>query len=129
MPSLEALDPTAIKAIAAATDTVYRFREYLPGRVLLAMVWHFRNDVREQMRAPRESYPGQPVPHELRELEAYEFDTLAAAVAVMLEDRFTAAMEDPELPVRLAAFDVKLKAEQGERGDAAKAAELEVPVS
>lgn len=128
MPSLETLDPRAIKVIAAVTETVYGFREYLPGRVLLAMVWHFRNDVREQMRAPRESYPGQPTPLELRALEAHQLDALADAMAVMIEDRFTAVMEDPDLPKRLIAFDVKLKAEQGERGDA-KSAELQVPVS
>jgi hypothetical protein len=128
MPSLETLDPRAIKVIAAATDTVYGFREYLPGRVLLAMVWHFRNDLREQMRAARESCPGQPVPQELRGLEAHEFDALAGAVAVMIEGRFTAVMDDPDLPKRLVAFDVKLEAEQGERGDA-KSAELQVPVS
>jgi hypothetical protein len=127
MPSLETLDPRAIKVIAAATETVYGFREYLPGRVLLAMVWSFRNDVRSQARAPRESYPGQPVPLELRTLDAYEFDALADAVAVMLEDRFTAVMEDPELPARLNTFDVKLKAERGERDAAAETAELEVP--
>lgn len=68
------------------------------------MVWHFRNDLREQGRAPRESYPGQPSPQKLRALEVHQLDALAGAVAVMLEDRFTAVIEDPELGTRLDAL-------------------------
>jgi hypothetical protein len=117
MPSLEDLGPKTLAEIAEATETVYQRRAYLPGRVLLAMVWHFRNDVRAQRRYGRESYPGQPEPLPLARLITDELDALLAAVGVMTDSKFTPYMEDPELPTRLSEFGVKLKAELAERAE------------
>jgi len=41
-------------------------------------------------------------------LTSVELDTVAGAVMILLQDRFTAIMGDPELPRQLAGFNDKL---------------------
>jgi hypothetical protein len=99
MPSLTELPTDALQVARDAADTLVRFREFLPpGGMLVMLTGRLRDDVREALEM-------EPLPRAYRsrerrsldELTSVELDTVAGAVSILLQDRFTSCMDDPAL--------------------------------
>jgi hypothetical protein len=121
MGSLTELPEDELKEALDALDTLMKFKRCLPrpvpGRGLLVMlVSRFRDDVREALGMEPERYSGRGEEIDsLDELTSAELDSLAGAVATLLEERFANLMDDPELPRKLREFDSGLAAQKQER--------------
>jgi hypothetical protein len=102
----------------AAADVVASetFRPYLPGRLLPMLAARFRDDTAEALHIDLPPLPRRPLvrPATLDELTSAEFTTLQKAVETLVT-RFTACMDDPELPRLLATLREELISEKAER--------------
>ncbi len=108
----------ALREAHDAADTLVsdRYRSYLPGRLLPLLVEKFRDDVAEALGMRLPPLPQRPSvrPVKLDDLTSGELDTLSGAVLTLVT-RFTACMEDPELPKLLRDFRDALIIEKAER--------------
>jgi hypothetical protein len=119
---LEKLDTDALKVALDAADTLMKFKAFLPRSGLLVMLTsRFRDDVREALRMEPERYAtttntgrGHTF-KSLDDLTSTELDNIAGAAGTLLEDRFTAVMDDPELPKLLREFQRDLNTQKTER--------------
>jgi hypothetical protein len=99
MRSLAELPADVLQVARDAADTLVRFREFLPpGGMLVMLVGRLRDDVREalEMEPLPRAYRGRER-RSLDELTSVELDTVAGAVSILLQDRFTSRMDDPAL--------------------------------
>lgn len=101
---------------AAEVLTSERFRPYLPGFLLPALVARFRDDTAAALGLELPLLPRRrPVRFaRLDDLTSAELGTLLDAVDALVE-RFTAYMDDPELPRLLVSLRVRLAAERAGR--------------
>lgn len=101
---------------AADTLASERFRSYLPGRLLSVLVARFRDDTAEALGMELPPLPQRPPvrPAKLSELTSSELGTFWGAVDALVE-RFTALMDDPELPRQLTALREELVTEEADR--------------
>ena len=92
------------------------FRPYLPGRLLPVLVARFRDDAAEALGLELPPLPRRPPVRAARldELTSGEFAALRGAVDALVE-RFTACMDDPELPRLLVSLREDLVAERADR--------------
>jgi hypothetical protein len=108
----------------AAADVVASetFRPYLPGRLLPMLVARFRDDTAEALHIGLPPLPRRPPvrPARLDELTSAEFTALCDAVETLVT-RFTACMDDPELPRLLATLREELIIEKADRAGIAEA--------
>jgi hypothetical protein len=116
---LKDLDTDALKVALQAADTLVSLKQFMPRGGLLAMlVSRFRDDTREALELDPESYPGRgKVFRSLDELTSAELDSAWGAVMILLQDRFTKRMDDPELPKLLRDFQGKLSEQKKERAE------------
>lgn len=114
---LERLPEDARKVALQAADTLMQRKSFLPrGGLLLMLVSRFRDDTREALGMEPERYPGRgKVFLSPDELTSTELDTLAGAVAILLQPRFMAVMDDPELPKLLREYQGRLNDQKAER--------------
>jgi hypothetical protein len=114
---LQRLPEDARKSALDATEALMYHKQFLPrGGLLLMLVSRFRDDTREALQMEPERYPGRgSVFRSLDDLTSAELDKIAGAVAVLLQERFTRVMDDPELPRQLADFRDQLEAQKTER--------------
>lgn len=114
---LENLPEDARKVALQATEALMRHKQFLPrGGLLLMLVSRFRDDTREALALEPERYPGHGgVFRSLDDLTSTELGKLAVAVAVLLQPRFAALMDDPELPRLLGDFRAELDMQKAER--------------
>jgi hypothetical protein len=107
-----------IRDAHAAADVVASetFRSYLPGRLLPVLVAKFRDDAAESLGIQLPPLPQRPParPAKIGDLTSSELDALRGAVDVLVE-RFTACMDDPELPRLLAGLREELVSEKADR--------------
>jgi hypothetical protein len=101
---------------AAGVLASEKFRPYLPGRLLALLVAKFRDDAAEALGMKLPPLPKRPptLPSTLGELTSSEFTALSGAVGTLVE-RFTACMDDPELPRLLRKLRDALLIEEAER--------------
>jgi hypothetical protein len=102
---------------AAGVVASERFRPYLPGRLLPVLVARYRDDLAEALgvELPPLLLRRPPVrAARLDELTSGEFGAFWGAVDVLV-GRFTACMDDPELPRLLVGLREDLVAERAER--------------
>ena len=94
-----------------------KFRSYLPGRMLPMLLGRFRDDMAEAMGMELPPLPQRSGPvkvAKLDDLTSTELDALSGAVLVLVT-RFTALMDDPELPKLLREFRDALVIEKADR--------------
>jgi hypothetical protein len=117
MRSLKDLDKDALTVALEASDALMQLKEFLPrSGLLLMLVSRFRDDTRESLGMEAERYPGRgQVFRSLDQLTTAELDTVSGAVGTLLQDRFTAVMDDPELSKLLAGFQDRLYDQKTER--------------
>jgi hypothetical protein len=117
MRSMTDLPTDALQVARDAADVLVKFRGYLPpDGWLVLLAGKFRDDVRDVL----ELEPLPPVyrgreRRSLDELTSVELDTLAGAVGILLQDRFTSCMDDPELAIRLSDLRAMLDIQKAER--------------
>jgi hypothetical protein len=117
MRSLTELPVDALQVAHDAAETVLRFRAYLPpGGLLVMLAGKFRDDIRDarEMEPLPRAYRGRDR-LTLDELTSIELDTLAGAVGILLQRRFTDAMDDPELSAQLLGLSDALDEQKAER--------------
>jgi hypothetical protein len=116
MRSLTELDADALKLANEFTETLIRFKAYLPpGGLLLMLLSKFRDDVREVLEVETEGLPHRPRERRsLDELTSTELVTVADATGILL-DRFAPYMDDPGLPRLLRDFQDALGGQRVER--------------
>ena len=114
---LDKLDEEALKVALAAAEVLMQHKQFLPrGGLLVMLLSRFRDDTREALKMEPERYPGPgSVFSSLDDLTSPELDKVAGAVAVLLEERFTNVMDDPELPTLLRKFIKELDEQKAER--------------
>ena len=110
MRSLKDLPLDDLEVALNASDALMLHKQFMPRDGLLVMlVSRFRDDTREAIGMEAERYPGRGnVFCTLDDLTSAELDKVEAAVDTLLEDRFVAVMDDPELPGQLREFQGKL---------------------
>lgn len=103
MPTLADLPLDHLRAAGDAIETVLDFRAYLSTDGMLVMLAaKFRDDIRELLGVPPLPRVSRaPKRKALDSMEAAELDRLFEAVLI-LNDRFTRYLDDPELPKCLA---------------------------
>lgn len=102
----------------AATVLVTDYKAYLPpGGLLRMLLSRFRDDTREALGLEVEGLPAREDKYTLDELTSVELDTVAGAVIILLQDRFTAVMDDPDLPKLLGDYQIELNAQKTERAE------------
>jgi hypothetical protein len=118
MRSLSELPADELKVAHDAAETLIDSREYLPTGLLVMMLGRFRDDIREAlgMETGDQARRGREV-KSLDELTTVELGSLTGAVMILLQDRFTACMDDPELPKDLAALQVALNVQKTDRDE------------
>lgn len=111
------LDEKALKAALAATDALMQHKQFLPrGGLLVMLVSRFRDDTREALEMEPERYPGRSnIFRSPDDLTSSELDKVAGAVDILLQERFTNVMDDPELAKQLREFQGKLNDQKTER--------------
>lgn len=117
MRSLKDLDSDTLKVALEAAEALMQRKQFLPrGGLLLMLLSRFRDDAREAlgMEAERFSGSGQ-VFRSLDKLTSTELNTVAGAVDTLLQSRFTAVMDDPELAKQLRDFRQALHEQKTER--------------
>jgi hypothetical protein len=114
---LERLPEDALKVALDATEALMQHKQFMPrGGLLVMLVSRFRDDTREALKMGPERYPGRgSVFRSPDDLTSTELDKVAGAVAVLLEERFTNVMDDPELAKQLREFQDKLNDQKTER--------------
>lgn len=119
MPSPTQLPADELKVARDAADALIEHKQFMPrGGLLLMLVSRFRDDVREALGMEPERYPGRgSVFSSLDELTSIELDTVAGAVGILLQQRFTNVMDDPELPKLLGRYQNELDAQNAERAE------------
>jgi hypothetical protein len=117
MRSLTELHLDELEVALNAADALMQHKEFLPrSGLLLMLVSRLRDDIRDAMGMEVERMPGRgQVFRSLDELTTAELDTVAGAVDILLQDRFTAAMDDPALPTLLDEYRDKLNDQKTER--------------
>ena len=117
MPSLSELPEDELKVAHDAAETLIDSREYLPAGMLVMLLGRFRDDIREalDMEVGDQARRGREV-KSLDELTTVELGSLRGAVMILLQARYTAVMDDPELPKQLAAYYDALEVQRLERG-------------
>lgn len=125
MHSFNELEPDALKLARECATVLLDRKAYLPpGGLLPMLLGRWRDDIAEVIGGDtpkaKKDKP-KPLPRREREhrsldeLTSVELDTVAGAVGILLQDRFTAIMDDPELPRQLAAFSDNLIDQKTER--------------
>ena len=117
MHPLRELDADTLKVALDASDALMQQKSFLPrGGLLLMLVSRFRDDTREALGMEPERYPGRgQVFRSLDELTSTELDTVSGAVTILLQPRFTAVMDDPELSKLLDEYRGRLNDQKTER--------------
>jgi len=117
MRSPKDLDTDALKVALEAADALMRHKQFMPrGGLLLMLVSRFRDDTRDALAMEPERYPGRGhVFRSLDDLTSTELNKIAGAVTILLQERFTNVMDDPELSKLLAQFQDKLNSQKTER--------------
>lgn len=117
MPTLESLGTDALKVALNAADTLMGHTRFMPRSGLLAMLLgRFRDDVREALEMDAEDIPRRGKDHQpLDQMTSGELDAVWGAAMILLQDRFTRHMDDPDLPKLLRAFQGELAVQRGER--------------
>jgi hypothetical protein len=125
MSSLNELPADALKLARESAAVLIDRKAYLPpGGLLLMLLSKFRDDIAEYLggdTAEAKKDKPKPLPrrerehHSLDELTSVELDTVAGAGGILLQDRFKAIMDNPELPRQLAAFSDDLIEQKIER--------------
>lgn len=117
MRSLEDLDTDTLKVALNAADTLMEHKAYMPpGGLLVMLLGRFRDDVREALGMETEDIPRRGKKHRsLDEMTSAELDAVWGAVMILLQDRFTGHMDDPDLPKLLRAFQGELADQKAER--------------
>lgn len=114
---LDKLDEDALKVALDATNTLMRYKQFMPRTgVLLMSVCRFRDGAREALEMEPERYPGPgKIFNSLDDLTSTELDRVTGAAGILLQDRFTAVMDDPQLPRLLEGFHGDLEQQKAER--------------
>lgn len=117
MRSLKDLDTDALKVALQSADALMSLKSFMPrGGLLVMLLSRFRDDVRDALEMEPERYPGRgKVFRSLDELTSSELDAAWGAVMVLLQPRFTAVMDDPELEKQLRSFQDQLSDQKTER--------------
>jgi len=117
MRSLKDLDADALKVALTASDTLTEHKAYMPrGGLLVMLVGRFRDDVREALGMEADDIPRRGKEHRsLDEMTSAELDAAWGAVMILLQDRFTEVMDDPDLPKLLNAYQGALCAQKAQR--------------
>lgn len=116
MRSLTELPPDALTVAHDAAEALMEHKAYLPDSLLFMLVGRFRDDTREVLGMEIGDLPQRGRERRsLDELTSVELDTMSGAVTILLEARFTSAMDDPALPQLLREFDVSLGEQKTER--------------
>jgi hypothetical protein len=120
MRSLTELPPDALKVAHDAAEALIYKKAFLPpGGLLVMLLGRFRDDIREVLGNGIDAtgeLPRRGREHRsLDELTSVELDTVAGAVAILLQDRFAKSMDDPALPKLLDEFRDKLTDQKTER--------------
>ena len=117
---LKDLPPDALRVAYEAAEALIDKKAFLPpGGLLVMLLGRFRDDIREALANGTDT--GGELPsrgrerRSLDELTSVELDTAHGAVKILLQDRFTAVMDDPALPKLLDEFQVKLTNQRTER--------------
>jgi hypothetical protein len=115
------LDAGALRVALDAIDTVFKFKAYTSGSLLVMLLGKWRDDLREVLGAEvlRPALRGQER-HTFDALNPIEVDKLAGAISILHQERFTDTMDDPELAELLEQFEVALTDHKSTRA-AAKA--------
>lgn len=116
MQSITEMTSDELREAHRAADALIRFRAYLPpGGLLVLLTGKFRDDIADVMEMELEppAYRGRER-RSLDELTSVELDTVAGAVAILL-DRFEPFMDDPELVSLLAELRASLDTQKAER--------------
>jgi hypothetical protein len=106
---------------AAGTLVSDRYRSYLPGRLLPLLVERFRDEMAEALSMRLPPLPQRPPvrPVKLADLTSSELHELSGAVLTLVT-RFSACMDDPELPRLLRDFRDALVIEKADRAKIAE---------
>jgi hypothetical protein len=117
MRSLKDLDTDALKVALDASDSLMKHKAYLPpGGLLVMLLGRWRDEVGDALGMERGELPTRGKERRsLDELTSVELGTVSGAVAILLQSRFTAVMDDPELPKQLREFDGNLSTQTTER--------------
>ena len=125
------LDSGDIKTAMEAADTLLSFRDFMPPHGLLVMILgKFRDDLRDVLGLEelRRAVRGNQR-RALADLRPVELTTLAGALAVLRQPRFTNIMDDPDLPMLLAGFAEDVSDHQARLAALADAAPAEAQAS
>jgi hypothetical protein len=104
-----------------ASEALMQHKQFLPSGLLLMLVSRFRDDTREAIGMEPERFPATEkhgrgkIIRSLDDLTSTELGKVSAAVDALLDKRFTAVMDDPELPALLRKFKAGLDAQKTER--------------
>jgi hypothetical protein len=110
------LSTDALRVARDSAETLVKFKAYLPGRLLFMLLSKFGDDIRDALGAERGGLPRRGRERKsLDELTSIEFGSVWGAVIILLQDRFTAVMDDPALPKLLREFHDNLNGERAER--------------
>jgi hypothetical protein len=116
MPSLSQLPEDQLQTARDATDSVFKFRAYLPGNLLVMLLGRWREDVSDALGVPRGELPSRGKDrHPLDQLTSTEFAALTGAVGILTDVRYTNTMDDPDLPKLLGEFAAALVEQKTER--------------
>jgi hypothetical protein len=117
MRSLNELPEDALKVALEAAETLVTFNAYLPpGGLLFLLLGRWRDDIREALGMELEELPRRAREHKpLDELTSVELGSVSGAVMILLQARFTWAMDDPALPRLLREYEGMLAKQQTER--------------
>ena len=112
----------ALKVACDAAGVLIAKKAFLPpGGLLVMLLSRFRDDIGEVIGAattdpkPKALTRREREHRSLDELTSVELDTVAGAVMILLQDRFTEVMDDPALPRLLEEFQDKLTGQKTER--------------
>jgi hypothetical protein len=116
MRSLTELPLDALQEAHRAAGTLIGHKPYLPGGLLLLLLSRFRDDIREALSMEPGDVPRRGRERRsLDELTSVELSTVSGAAMILLQNRFTQVMDDPELPKLLAAYQDDLNVQKAER--------------
>src|ERR1700677_4215541 len=108
----ESLAPDALKVALESAETLLTFRDFTPpGGLFVMVLGAFRDELREALcmevlRPAVRGHHSRP----LDELRSIELSTMAGAVMILRQPRFTRVMDDPELILRLEEMESELDA-------------------
>jgi hypothetical protein len=119
MRSSSELTTDELQVAIDVAETLMTFKAYLPpGGLLLMLLSKFRDDTGDMLDTERGPLPRRGRERRsLDELTSVELDTVAGATGILLQDRFTSVMDDPELPRLLREFQGDLNRQKAERAE------------